>query len=62
WGCRVSSAAEIASLCDISAVAARYRWERMQILLARGKFLTSPLERRVYRLFGNYLKKNRRGK
>lgn len=56
WGCRVDSAAEIAALCDISATAAGVRWERMQILLARGKFLTSPMERKVYRQFKGYIK------
>ncbi len=62
WGCKVTSAAEIASLCDISPAAAGYRWERMQLLLSRGKFLTSPLERKVYRRFGKYIKTNRRGR
>ena len=62
WGCNVSSAADIAALCDISPTAAGYRWERMQILLERDKFLTSSMERRVYRRFGKYIKKNRRGK
>lgn len=61
WGCRVSSAAEIAALCDISAVAAGYRWERMQVLYARGKFLTSPAERRVYKRFSRYINSYRRG-
>lgn len=56
WGCRVSSAAEIAALCDISSTAASVRWERMQILLARGKFLQSPMERQVYRQFKGYIK------
>lgn len=56
WGCEVSSAAEIAALCDISPTAAGYRWERMQILLARGKFLTSPQERKLYRRFAKYIK------
>ena len=61
WGCRVSSAAEIAALCDISAVAARYRWERMQLLYARGKFLISPLERTLYACFSQYINSYRRG-
>ena len=61
WGCRVSSAAEIAALCDISRVAAGIRWERMQLLLSRGKFLTHPLERRVYRQFEAYIKGYRKG-
>ena len=55
WGCGVSSAAEIAALCDISAVAARYRWERMQILLERGKFCTSLVERNVYYCFSDFI-------
>ena len=55
WGCRVSSAAEIAALCDISDAAACYRWERMQILLKRGKFCTSPIERRVYHQFLDFV-------
>lgn len=61
WGCCVSSAAEIAALCDISLTAASYRWERMQVLLARDKFLSSPLERKVYRQFSKYIKTCRRG-
>ena len=56
WGCRVSSAAEIAALCDISPTAAGVRWERMQILLARGKFLASDIERQVYRQFKGYIR------
>ncbi len=56
WGCKVSSAAEIAALCGISDTAAGYRWERLQTLLERGKFLSSPLERKVYRRFAKYIK------
>ena len=56
WGCKVSSAAEIAAICDISEQAAGYRWERMRILLERGKFLSSKAERHVYRRFGKYIK------
>lgn len=55
WGCRVSSAAEIAALCDVSDVAAGYRWARMQILLERGKFCQSPVERRVYHQFSRFI-------
>jgi len=61
WGCRVSSAAEIAALCDISSTAASVRWERMQILLARGKFLQSPMEWKVYRQFKGYIRGYLRG-
>ena len=55
WGCGVRSAAEIAALCEISDTAARYRWGRMQILLERGKFCTSPIERRVYHRFSDFI-------
>lgn len=56
WGCGVQSPEEIAELCNISQQAARYRWERMQILYERNKFLTSPLERKVFRQFRKYIK------
>ena len=55
WGCHVRSAAEIAALCDISDMAARYRWGRMQILYQRGKFCQSPIERRVYYQFSDFI-------
>ena len=61
WGCRAFSAAEIAAICDISATAAGIRWERMQILLSRGKFLQSPMERKVYRQFKGYIRGYLRG-
>lgn len=61
WGCGVSSAAEIAVLCDISPTAAKYRWNRMKLLLQRSKFLTNRLERKVYRRFAKYIKAYRSG-
>lgn len=60
WGCGVGSRAEIAALCGISDTAAGYRWERMQILLERGKFCTSPIERRVYHQFSDFILSYRR--
>ena len=60
WGCGVSSAAEIARLCDISMTAAGYRWERLQVLLERDKFLSSRLERKVFRRFEKYIEKNQK--
>lgn len=51
WALNVQTPEEIAALCDISLPAARYRMERMRILYARDKFLTSPLEQRVYEQF-----------
>ena len=60
WGCNVQSAAEIAQLCGISQTAAQFRWERLQLLYQRGKFLTSPLERQVYAQFRPYIEAHRR--
>ncbi len=59
WGCGVQSAADIQRLCRISRQAAQYRMERMQVLYERRRFLTSPMERAVYRQFEEYIKENR---
>ena len=59
WGCGVRSAADIMRLCDISEQSAGYRWERMQELYKRGKFLTHPLERAVYEQFSDYISANK---
>lgn len=59
WGCGVKSAEDIAGLCSISYAAAEFRWNRFKILLDRDKFLTSPLEYKVYRKFLPYIKKNK---
>lgn len=55
WGCGVRSAQDIMTLCDISRQAAEFRWQRVQQLLDRGRFLTSPLEQEVYRRFTEYI-------
>lgn len=55
WGVGVKSAADIQKLCGLSATAAEYRWNRMQILYKRDKFLTSPLEREVYNQFKPFI-------
>lgn len=55
WGVGVKSAADIQKLCGLSATAAEYRWNRMQILYKRNKFLTSPLERKVYNQFKPFI-------
>lgn len=55
WGCGVRSEQDIMDLCNISRQAAEFRWRRLQLLLIRGKFLTSPLERRVYEQFADYI-------
>lgn len=58
WGIGATSAEQIARVCDISRSAAEYRAKRMDLLLRRGKFLTSPLERQVYQQFETFIKNN----
>lgn len=58
WGCRVKCAEDIIKLCDISYAAAEYRMQRMNILYARNKFLTSPLEQQVYKNFKPFIEKH----
>ncbi len=59
WGINAQTPEQIASVCNISMTAASFRAERMEILRKRGKFLTSPLEQRVYNQFEDYIKSNR---
>lgn len=59
WGCQAFTAEAIADLCDISMQAAAFRAERMALLRARGKFLASPLERRVFRQFQDFVQSNK---
>lgn len=59
WGCGVQSAEDIERLCDISRAAADFRWDRMQELYRRKRFLTSPLEQLVYDQFADYIKGHR---
>lgn len=55
WGIGVQSAGDIMELCDISRQAAEFRWQRLQALYERERFLTSPLERRVFEQFRDYI-------
>lgn len=59
WGINAQTAEQIATVCNISHEAAKIRAERMEVLRKRGKFLTSPLERQVYKQFENYIENNR---
>lgn len=59
WGLNVKSADEISQLCDISPTAAEYRWQRMQALYKRNKFLVAPLERKVYQQFQKFISDHR---
>ena len=59
WGCGVRSADDIMKLCGIGKQAAEYRMQRMSELYLRNKFLTSPLERKVYEQFKDYILNNK---
>lgn len=55
WGLDVHTTEEIMALCRITEPAAECRARRMATLYKRQKFLTSPLERAVYRQFLPFL-------
>lgn len=59
WGCGAFTPEAIADLCDISMQAALFRAERMAQLRERGKFLTAPQERQVFRQFKPFIEANR---
>ena len=59
WGINASTPEDIMRICNISREAAEYRAVRMIELYKRNKFLTSQLERRVYKQFQDYIAKNK---
>lgn len=59
WGLNLHTAEEIAGTCKISMQAAEIRAQRMQELYKRNAFLTSPLEKQLYRQFEDYIKTTR---
>ena len=59
WGCGATTADDIAKLCGISRQAAEIRAERMAELIKRNKFLSSPLEKRVYEQFLPFIHSHR---
>lgn len=59
WGCNVRTAGQIQELCQISRTAAEYRMQRLNELYNRNRFLTSPLERKVYSQFETFIIQNK---
>ena len=68
WGCNVTTAGQIATMCAISDKSAAFRMKRMNELYMRERFyrkygescfLKSPLERKVYAQFQKYIQQNR---
>ena len=60
WGLNLHTAEEISEACNISLQSARFRAERMKELYRRNRFLASPLERRLYDQFKDFIGYNRR--
>jgi Zn-dependent peptidase ImmA (M78 family) len=55
----VQSAEDISKFCNVSNQSAKIRWERLQKLNQRNKFNISPLERRVFEQFKEYINTNK---
>lgn len=55
WGMGVHTAPEIAAVCGISAQAAQFRAQQMELLRRRNQFLSHSLERVVYRQFQPFI-------
>lgn len=60
WGLNLHSAEEISKACRISYTAAEIRAERMELLYQRNKFLTSPLEKELYKRFEDFIRENKK--
>ena len=59
YGLGIHTAEDIARVCGISLSAARIRAERMAVLYQRKSFFCSPLERKVFELFEDFIKANK---
>ena len=55
WALDAREPEEIAALCRISRQSAAFRAERMKLLYERNRFLSSPLERKVYEQFVEFI-------
>lgn len=56
WALNARTPEQIANLCQISYQAATFRSERMVVLYARDRFLSSPLEQQVYLQFSDFIR------
>ncbi len=59
WGLDLYSAEDIATACNISYTAAKFRADRMQELRTRQMFLLHPMERKVYAAFRPWIEKQK---
>lgn len=60
WGLQLHTAEEIQDTFNVSYSAAQARASRMKTLYERDKFLTSELEKKVFKNFENYILENKR--
>jgi Zn-dependent peptidase ImmA (M78 family) len=59
WGLGLDSPDEISRVCLVDADIASQRYERIEALYKRNRFLTSPLEAQVYALFDDFIKQTK---
>ena len=59
YGLGLHTAEDIARVCGISLLSAKIRAERLAVLYQRKSFFCSPLERKVFELFEDFIKANR---
>lgn len=59
WGLNLRTADEIAEVCNLDIESARKRATRMRELYKREKFLTEPLEKKVFAQFEEYIEKSK---
>ncbi len=55
WALGLNSPEDIARYCGVELLLAQSRYDRIKLLNKRGKYLTSPLERKVFERFGEYI-------
>lgn len=56
--CKVETPEDIQNMCSVSNTAARYRFERLQIVKQRNKFYMDKTELKVKEQFDRFIKKN----
>lgn len=60
WGLNLRTVDEIAKACNLDIDSARKRSARMRELYKREKFLTDPLEKKVFAQFEEYIEMNKK--
>lgn len=58
WGLNLHTADEISNVCQVSKESAKIRANRMEELYRRDKFLTSPVEKELFKQFECFIEAN----